>query len=107
MSMSSQWAKLPVISAWLSGSASATCSSVASIATQAPHLVHHFFERDHVKDQCPFAASGERSGGLPLEPVAVVATPDVSTPTLPAVFMAPPSGGPTASRGRAPPLRLS
>ena len=80
---------------------------LASIATQAPHLVHHFFERDHVKDQCPFAASGERSGGLPLEPVAVVATPDVSTPTLPAVFMAPPSGGPTASRGRAPPLRLS
>ena len=80
---------------------------LASIATQAPHLVHHFFERDHVKDQCPFAASGERSGGLPLEPVAVVATPDVSTPTLPAVFIAPPSGGPTVSRGRAPPLRLS
>ena len=80
---------------------------LAFIAAQAPHLVHHFFERDHVKDQCPFAASGERSGGLPLEPVAVVATPDVSTPTLPAVFMAPPSGGPTASRGRAPPLRLS
>jgi hypothetical protein len=38
---------------------------VAFLAMQAPHLVHHFFEPEHVKDECPFAANGERTGGIP------------------------------------------
>ena len=79
----------------------------AFIVTQAPHLVHHFFEPDLVQDECPYAASGERTGGLPVEPVAVVATPDVSTVTLPTVLIAPPRVGLAASLGRAPPIRLS
>ena len=42
---------------------------VAFVATQSPHLVHHFFEPELVQDECPFAANGERTGGLPIEPV--------------------------------------
>jgi len=76
---------------------------VAFVATQAPHLVHHFFQPDLVKDECPFAASGERTGGLPIEPVAVVATSEVSTRTLPVVLLAPPSVVRPAPLGRAPP----
>ena len=81
---------------------------VAFVATQAPHLVHHFFQPDLVQDECPFAASGDRTGGLQLEPiVVVVTTPEVSTPALPAVLPAPPSVVPAASRSRAPPALVS
>jgi hypothetical protein len=80
---------------------------VAFLATQAPHLVHHFFEPEHVKDECPFAANGERTGGLETEPVIVVALGDVSTPWLTAAFLAPPSVAPAVSRGRAPPAPTS
>src|SRR6058998_404952 len=80
---------------------------VAFVATQAPHLVHHLFERDLVHDECPFAASGERTGGLQIEPIAVVATPEVSTPALPVVFLAPPSVVRPGPLGRAPPSPVS
>jgi len=80
---------------------------VAFLATQAPHLVHHFFEPEHVKDECPFAANGERTGGLETQPVTVVALTDVSTPWLGAPFLAPPSIAPDVSRGRAPPAPTS
>ena len=80
---------------------------VAFVATQAPHLVHHLFERDLVHDECPFAASGERTGGLQIEPIAVVATPEVSTPALPVVFLAPPSVVRPGPLGRAPPVAVS
>jgi len=80
---------------------------VAFIATQAPHLVHHFFERELVQDECPFAASGERTGGLQVQPVAVLAIAHVSTPALAAALPAPPSIVPAASRGRAPPALVS
>src|SRR2546425_13318327 len=80
---------------------------VAVVASQAPHLVHHFFQPDLVRDECPFAASGERLGGLQIEPVAVVTTPEVSTPALPAVPPSPPSVVPAASRSRPPPALVS
>ncbi len=80
---------------------------VAFLAMQAPHLVHHFFEPEHVKDECPFAANGERTGGLETQPVAVGAIADVSTPLLTTALPAPPSVVPAASRGRAPPAPLS
>ncbi len=80
---------------------------VAFLAAQAPHLVHHFFEPEHVKDECPFAASGERTGGLETPPVTVVAVADVSTPWLGAAFLAPASIVPDVSRGRAPPAPTS
>ena len=80
---------------------------VAFLATQAPHLVHHFFEPEHVKDECPFAANGERTGGLETQPVTVVALSDVSTPWLGTAFLAPPSIAPDVSRGRAPPAPTS
>ena len=80
---------------------------VAFVATQAPHLVHHFFQPDLVQDECPFAASGERMGGLQIEPIAVVTTPEVSTPALPVVFLAPPSVVSPAPLGRAPPAPVS
>ena len=83
------------------------CAFVVFIATQAPHLVHHFFEPEHVQDECPFAANGERTGGLQIEPVAVVAVSDVSTPVLAAAPFEPASVAHAAPFGRAPPARLS
>jgi hypothetical protein len=79
----------------------------AFLVSQAPHLVHHFFEPQLVQDECPFAASGERTGGLESQPVAVVALAPVSTPALAAALPAPPSVVPAASRGRAPPAPVS
>jgi hypothetical protein len=76
---------------------------VAFVATQAPHLVHHVFEPDLVRDECPFAASGERTGGLQIEPVAGVVTSEVSTPARPVVLLAPRSVVRHAPLGRAPP----
>ena len=80
---------------------------VAFLAMQAPHLVHHFFEPDHVKDECPFAANGERTGGLETKPVALVALADVSTPCLTTTLLAVPSVAPAVPRGRAPPAPTS
>jgi hypothetical protein len=80
---------------------------VAFLAMQAPHLVHHFFEPEHVKDECPFAANGERTGGLETQPVAALAIADITTPSLVAALPVPPSVVPAASRGRAPPVPLS
>jgi len=80
---------------------------VAFLAAQAPHLVHHFFEPERVKDECPFAANGERTGGLETSPVTLAAVADVSTPWLGAAFLAPASIVPDVSRGRAPPAPTS
>jgi hypothetical protein len=80
---------------------------VAFIATQSPHLVHHFFEPELVQDECPFAANGERTGWLPIEPVAVAATAEVSTPLLPAVLPAATAVARDATRSRAPPAPVS
>jgi len=80
---------------------------VAFLAAQAPHLVHHFFEPERVKGECPFAANGERTGGLETQPVTIVALTDVSTPWLEAAFLAPPSVVPDVSRGRGPPAPTS
>jgi hypothetical protein len=80
---------------------------VVFIAAQAPHLVHHFFETDHVQDECPFATNGERTGGLQIEPVAVAAVWDVSTPVRPAALSVPVSVAHAAPLGRAPPALLS
>ena len=80
---------------------------VAFVATQSPHLVHHFFEPDLVQDECPFAANGERTGGLPIEPVSVAAATEVSTPALSAALPAPVTVVRAASRGRSPPALVS
>ena len=80
---------------------------VAFLVTQAPHLVHHFFEPDHVRDECPFAANGERTGGLTAQPVATVALAEASTPLLTSTPAAVQSLVPAASRGRAPPAPLA
>jgi len=80
---------------------------VAFLVTQAPHLVHHFFEPDHVQNECPFAANGERTGGLQIEPVAVVAVSDVSMPVLLAASFEPGGVAHATPLGRAPPACLS
>jgi hypothetical protein len=80
---------------------------MAFLATQAPHLVHHFFDPELVQDECPFAANGERTGGLQIEPVAIVTVSDVSTPVLPAAVFEPGSVAHATPLGRAPPARLS
>src|SRR5262249_34593737 len=77
------------------------------LVTQAPHLVHHFFEPDHVQNECLFAANGERTGGLQIEPVAIVAVSEVSTPVLPAALFEPGSVAHATPLGRAPPARHS
>ena len=80
---------------------------MAFLVTQAPHLVHHFFDPELVQDECPFAANGERTGGLQIEPVAIVTVSDVSTPVLPAAVFEPGSIPHATPLGRAPPARLS
>jgi hypothetical protein len=80
---------------------------VAFVATQAPHLVHHFFQPALVQDECPFAASGDRTGGLEVEPVAVVVVSEVSTLALAAMPPVPPSAVAAAFLGRAPPISVS
>ena len=79
---------------------------VAFVVQQAPHLVHHFFEPEHVQDECPFAASAERAGALQTDAV-VVATWDVSESALAPSVPSTPSVVPAASRGRAPPVPVS
>jgi hypothetical protein len=83
------------------------CAFMAFLATQAPHLVHHFFDPERVQDECPFAANGDRTGGLQIEPVAVVAVSEVSTPVLPAALFEPGSVAHATPLGRAPPAHLS
>jgi len=80
---------------------------VAFLVTQAPHLVHHFFEPDLVQDECPFAASGERTGGLQVEPVAVVVASEVSTLSPVPMRPVPSSVVGPAFLGRAPPFSVS
>ena len=80
---------------------------MAFLATQAPHLVHHFFDPELVQDECPFAANGDRTGGLQIEPVAIVTVSDVSTPALPAAVFEPGSVAHATVHGRAPPAPLS
>jgi hypothetical protein len=77
------------------------------LVTQAPHLVHHFFDPELVQDECPFAANGDRTGGLQIEPVAIVTVADVSTPVLPAAVFEPGGVAHATPLGRAPPARLS
>jgi len=83
------------------------CAFMAFLVTQAPHLVHHFFDPELVQDECPFAANGDRTGGLQIEPVAIVAASEVSTPVLPAALFEPGSVAHATPLGRAPPARLS
>lgn len=83
------------------------CAFMAFLVTQAPHLVHHFFDPELVQDECPFAANGERTGGLQIEPVAIVTVAHVSTPVLPAAVFEPGSVAHATPLGRAPPVRLS
>jgi hypothetical protein len=80
---------------------------VAFVAMQSPHLVHHFFEPELVQDECPFASSGERTGGLPIEPVAVAAAVEFSIPLWPAALAAPAAVARSATRSRAPPAPVS
>jgi len=79
---------------------------VAFVVQQAPHLVHHFFEPEHVQDECPFAASAERGGALPADAV-VVAIWEIRESPLPAAPPTLPTVVPAASRGRAPPAPVS
>lgn len=78
----------------------------AFVVQQAPHLVHHFFEPEHVQDECPFAASAERAGALQADTV-VVAIWDVRESAFPAPLPARPTVVLAASRGRAPPVPVS
>jgi hypothetical protein len=80
---------------------------MAFLVTQAPHLVHHFFDTELVQDECPFAANGDRTGGLQIEPVAVVTVADISIPMLPAAIFEPGSVAHATPLGRAPPARFS
>jgi hypothetical protein len=80
---------------------------VVFLVRQAPHLVHHFFEPEHVQNECPLAASGDRTHGLQAEPVVVVVAPEISTPAGASVCPASPSVAVLAFFGRAPPALLS
>ena len=79
---------------------------VAFVVQQAPHLVHHFFEPEHVQDECPFAASAERTGALQADAV-VIAIWDVKESAPPTSIPSTPTVVPAASRGRAPPVPVS
>ena len=79
---------------------------VAFVVQQAPHLVHHFFEPEHVQDECPFAASAERTGALQADAV-VIAIWDVKESAPPTSILLTPAIVLAASRGRAPPVPVS
>lgn len=45
---------------------------LAFLVWQAPHTVHHFFERELEKqNECAFSAAAERSSGTPVVPITI------------------------------------
>lgn len=58
------------------------------LVSQAPHTVHHFFERHAEKqNECALSAAAERSAGTTVEPVSLV--PVVAVELPPAVMAQP------------------
>jgi len=77
----------------------------AVVVWQAPHTVHHLFDRDHVEPhhECVFAASAERGLSTAAEMVTLLAVHDVAVSTVaasPLLLPEPPARLPVA---RAPP----
>ena len=61
---------------------------LACLVWQAPHTVHHFFERHAEKpNECALSAAAERSSGTAVEPVCLVPVVAVALP--PAVMAQP------------------
>lgn len=77
---------------------------IAFLAWQAPHTVHHFFERELEKqNECAFSAAAERSSGTPVASISIA--PVVAAEPLIAI-RAPafvPRPTPSALGPRAPP----
>lgn len=77
---------------------------IAFLVWQAPHTVHHFFERELEKqDECAFSAAAERSSGTPVAPVTiapVAAAEPLAAVVAPAFVPRPPR---SALGPRAPP----
>jgi hypothetical protein len=77
---------------------------VAFLAWQAPHTVHHFFERELEKqNECAFSTAAERSSGTPVASISiapVAAVESLMTIGTPAFV---PRPTPSVLRPRAPP----
>lgn len=60
---------------------------VAFLVWQAPHTVHHFFERDAEKpNECAFSAAAERSAGTTVAAVGLVPVAGLELPVGPVAF---------------------
>ena len=54
---------------------------LACLVWQAPHTVHHFFERDAEKpNECALSATAERAPGATVEPVSLGVTIAIGPP---------------------------
>jgi hypothetical protein len=68
--------------AWLPVLAAAVY--VAFLVWQAPHTVHHFFERDTEKpNECAFSAAAERSAGGTVASAGLAPVDGVELPVVP------------------------
>ena len=76
----------------------------AVLVWQAPHTVHHFFERDAEKqNECALSATAERSAGTTVAPISLVPVAGLElaiAPAAPEVFA---RATPTVHGPRAPP----
>ena len=69
----------------------------------SPHLVHHLFDDDHGKSECPFASVGERQHGLTTVSADTFAPAERGEQPSFVAPIAPPSSVHAPSSPRAPP----
>jgi hypothetical protein len=80
---------------------------LALVAEQAPHLVHHFFEPEHVQAECVFACGADRAQGLVVD---IVTLPPVELSPARAALAIRPAPATVAlapTEARAPPRLVS
>ena len=82
----------------------AAAAYVAFLVWQAPHTVHHFFERGaENQNECALGAAAERSSGTTVASISIVPVAGVE-PSIATVTPAPfPRLTPSVLRPRAPP----
>lgn len=77
---------------------------IAFLVWQAPHTVHHFFERElERQDECAFSAAAERSSGTPVAPISLVPVGPAGPLVALAALAFVPGPTPSALGPRAPP----
>jgi hypothetical protein len=77
---------------------------IAFLAWQAPHTVHHFFERELEKqNECAFSTAAERSSGTPVASISIAPVAAVEPLIAIGATAFVPRPTPSVLRPRAPP----